>query len=426
MLIQFSVGNFMSFKDIQTFSMLASAINEHEEDNVFSADGKMRLLKSAAIYGANASGKSNLIRALSFVKRFAVDSSTLSQSGEGIPVEKFKLSSETEGEPCLFELIFIYEKVKYRYGFQVNDKRVYREWLYFSPKGQEAKLFEREEQVISLGGSFKEGKGLEEKVRENAAFLSVVAQFNGPVSLKILDWFRGFNIISGLNDVEYGAFARKKLADPKFKPSIMEFLKVADLGIEDAKLIEEIIPFDKLPKEMPDHVRQVFKDSKEILKSNINVAHKKFDKNNKFISFEEFELDASESEGTKKLFYISAPIIDTLNSGKILVIDEMDSRLHPALMKFIVKLFNSPKINKNKAQLIFASHDIGSLTRAMFRRDQIWFAEKDEYGATSLFSLLDYKVRKDASFDKDYLLGKYGAVPILTDPSDIFEEMSDG
>lgn len=417
MLIQFSVSNFLSFKDQVTFSMVASTIKEHYDTNVFEASKKLKLLKSAVIYGANASGKSNLFRAMQFARKFILISSKETQATEEIRVTNFKLSTETESKPSFFEFVFLLEGVQYRYGFEVDKVEVQREWLFYTPKTIEAKLFDREKNNISTGQNFQEGKEFVDKTRKNALFLSVVAQFNGQISTKILGWFKNFNIISGLNDTRYIDYTLRKLEDQNFKNDIIDFLKIADMGIEDFNVEETPLNLGELPKELSERLSRIdIRNPEKIIRTELKTLHKKFNGNGDVSSLVKFDLGKEESEGTKKFFAISGPIIDTLKNGRILAIDEFDSRLHPLLTQFLIRLFNSNIKNPSYAQLIFASHDASFLNKNFFRRDQIWFTEKNALGATDLYSLVEYKketgkIRKDASFSKDYLLGKYGAVP---------------
>jgi AAA15 family ATPase/GTPase len=424
MLIQITIGNFLSFKDPITFSMVASRIKEHENSNVFLLNEKVRLLKSAVIYGANASGKSNFFKAMAFFRNFILTSSKETPATDEIKVTNFKLSTETENKPSLFEIVFLHEGIRYRYGFQVDKKEVHKEWFYYAPKRQEAKLFIREGSNIEIGSYYKEGKGLVEKTRNNALFLSVVAQFNGQISLKIIDWFTKFNIISGLDDINYLPYTVKQAHNDEVKEEILKFLKISDLGIENILIEEEKMNRESLPKDMPDAIKGLFPTG-QILGIKIKFMHRKFDADKNHFSFENFDFGSEESEGTKKLFALSGPLLDTFKNGKILLIDEFDSRLHPLITDFLVKLFNSAE-NRNNAQFIFASHDTNLFRREFFRRDQIWFIEKDKYGASDLYSLVEYimekgKVRHDASYGKDYILGKYGAIPFLGDPKLLFK-----
>ncbi len=410
MLIQFSVGNYLSFKDIMTLSLVASAKKELEKDNAFSATAKLKLLKSAVIYGANASGKSNLIKAMSFFKVFVLNSSKEMQVNEFINIDSFKFSTETENKPSYFEIVFMHENIRYRYGFQVDNNIVHTEWLFYVPKTKEVNLFLREKNDFKIGANFKKGKDLIEKTRPNSLFLSVAAQFNGQIAITILNWLSKLNIISGLDDTNYIHYSINKLQDSTYKALMLDFLKAADLGINDISVLPDGPKRKISPKKTLNFKETIIKEAIESLLT----THNKYDKNNK-ITAKEMLGFINESKGTQKLFSISAPVIDTLKNGKILIVDELDARLHPILTLGIIKLFNSKKANKNNAQLIFSSHDTTMLNRKNFRRDQVWFMEKNKIGATDLYSLIEYKIRKDASFDKDYIAGKYGAIPYLGD-----------
>lgn len=416
MLVQFSVGNFLSFKDVATLSMVASSIKEFGDTNLFKINDKLNLLKSTVIYGANASGKSNLFKGMAFARNFILNSSKETQATEDINITNFKLSVETENMPSFFEFIFIQEGIRYRYGFQVNKTEVCEEWLFYTPKTKEVKLFIREKNTFQCGSSFKESKDLKEKTRKNALFLSVVAQFNGEISTKILTWFTHFHVVSGLNDTNFLPYTLRKLEEETFKDEILRFLKIADLGIENIYLIKKEIDLQKLPADLPEQIKSELVEG--AIQIGVQTSHIKYDKEKNIKSHVKFELDEEESKGTQKFFALSAPIIDTLKNGKILVIDELDARLHPLLTKYLIRLFNSNEHNKFNAQLIFVSHDTNLLNRDLFRRDQIWFTEKNREGATNLYSLVEYKVRKvrkDASFEKDYILGKYGAIPFINE-----------
>ncbi len=412
MLIEFQVGNFLSFKNMVTFSLAASSSkHELDESNTFT-EKKWKLLKSAVLYGANASGKSNLITAMAFLKGMILSSNQTSLENEKIHVIPFKLSTASIDKPSHFEVSFIYEEIKYRYGFELTSTQITREWLFYDFPKLESRLFIRDGDTIQLGPQFKEGKGLMDKTRKNTLFLSVVAQFNGAIALKLINWFKTCNIISGLDDQSYLNYTVSKLKDESFKKEIHSFLLNADLGIKDIAFEQK-----KMPLNMVNKLDPVFlPEFKQVLINNqftqIFTQHDKYDDQNNTIGQEKFNLMGEESKGTVKLFSISAPIIDTLQQGKILIVDELDARLHPLLTRFLVSLFSS-ELNKKNAQLIFSSHDTSLLTNGMFRRDQIWFAEKDKYGASDLYSLAEFQVRKDASYNKDYIMGKYGAIPFI-------------
>lgn len=417
MLIQLKVANFLSIKDEVTFSMVASGIKEHIDTNVFNARKDLKLLKSAGIYGANASGKSNLFQAMKFMRYFILNSSKNMQSGEKIRVERFKLSSETDSKASLFEIIFISDNKRYRYGFEVNQSNVVCEWLYYllPSKKKEEMLFYREDDKYELGKAFTEGKGLESKTRKNALFLSVAAQFNGTISESVVTWFMNLSVVSGLNQ-RYEIMSDLLVEDKKLKNKILEYLRIADMGIEDIVVEKQQVDLETMPKEMHD----IFKTVKTLMENqevptvtSIKMLHKKYDPDNNVISLEQFDMERSESEGTKKLFSLLAPVVNALTLGTILVVDELDSSLHPLITLLIIQLFNSNQYNPLNAQLIFNTHDTNLLSKKTFRRDQIWFAEKNKFGASTLYSLIEFNVRYDASFEKDYLQGRYGSIPFI-------------
>ncbi|KZL50624.1 AAA family ATPase [Nodularia spumigena] len=428
MLIEFSIGNYRSFKDKVTFSMVAANIvakdPKIDENNTFAVDDKLTLLKSAAIYGANASGKSNLAKAISFMKWFMINSSKETQSTEEIGVEPFRLSTETETEPSLFEIVFLLDGKKYRYGFEATQQRVISEWLFYVPNKRETRIFERnfEEstEIFNISKIFK-GGGIDSKTRHNALFLSVAAQFNVEIAEKILDWLtRKLKIISGLDDIS--DYTVSYLAEGNDNRSdIIQLIKKLDLGIREITVKETEIRLNSLP--LPEDTSEELK--KMIVKSGIvkatliKTVHQKFDSQGNHISLELFDLYEHESEGTQKIVSIAGILVDTFKNGDVLIFDEFDARLHPLITKAIVEIFNSQETNYNNAQLIFMTHDTNLLSNKLFRRDQIWFTEKNKYGATDLYSLVEYPIRNDASFENDYIQGKYGAIPFIGNLSQI-------
>jgi uncharacterized protein len=474
-MIEFSVGNYRSFKDVVTFSMVAAPIQqarryelelrseqklnrlEHElelrsemitrmrcalvietsaatkfkleqelsreeerlsellaeideieptiqpedetidRNNVFEIPQDISLLKSAAIYGANASGKSNLVRAISFVRNFVLNSAVGRKVKDRIDTEIYKLSKDTENEPSYFEIIFEIGTTRYRYGFEVDRRSVKSEWLYQTLSTQESELFTREEKAIEVFDNFSEGKELNKKTRDNALFLSVVAQFNGEIATKIIDWFdRTLVVIFDLEDeLEYEGMTDEIMDDDDRRQSLINLVRTLDLGIEDIRIV--LTPFE---------------DVDETFLHEVKIAHWRYDTDNNKLSIEQFDLNNEESAGTQKLYRLSGLLLNLLEDG-----GELDSRLHPLITGAIVKLFNSPKTNPNNAQLIFTTHDTNLLSSNLFWKDQIWFTEKNRYGATDLYSLAEYKIPEQSSFEQDYIAGKYGAVPFIGDLS---------
>jgi len=421
MFIQFTVKNFRSFKDEATLSLVASSIKERLEENTLPVSKNLSLLKSAVIYGKNASGKTNLFQAMHFVKCFILNSSKDTQVSEKIKTERFKLHTGTETQPSVFEIIFIHDQIRYRYGFAVTEKEVKEEWLYYVPKVQELKVFTRTGQNFDLSKHFKSEEQLvrTNRIRPNALLLSVSAQFNGEMAVKIMKWFFAFNCISGINNQGYGSVTLSLAEKEKGKKAILDFLKKADIGIEDFSLTKtKLTEMDKT--NLPTVVAEILENKKEVTRVDIRTVHKKYDSKGKVVGLINFNMGKEESHGTRKFFDLSGPIIDTLLKGKTLVVDELDTQLHPALIRGICELFNSKKLNPQNAQLIFVSHNTNILDKDLLRRDQIWFIEKDQFGASELFSLVEFKdkengrkVRNDASYEKSYLKGIYGAVPCV-------------
>ncbi|WP_013322870.1 AAA family ATPase [Gloeothece verrucosa] len=426
MLIEFSVGNYLSFKDTVTLSMVASEVaakNEKlNENNVFKVDDELSLLKSAAIYGANASGKSNLIKALKFMQNFVINSSRGTQITDPIDVEEFRLSTTTVGKPSFFQIVFYLEEKIYRYGFEVDKNQVISEWLFQTPKIAERKLFERKLNKFKVTKTFNEGEGLTEKTRKNALFLSVASQFNGKISNKILFWFNNIHIISGLHSNRmYRKDAVEYFKDNEYQPHIIKLIKKLDLGINDIKL-ETIKTIEKdfpLWRELPDE--ENYSLLRRLLVANeadvFKTIHKIYDENGNAVSRAIFDMDKNESEGTQKIFAFAGIILDGLKKRKILFIDELDARLHPLMTREIITLFNSNETNFNNAQLIFITHDINLLSCKFFRKEQIWFTEKNKKEATDLYSLVEFNINDEAqnSLKSDYIKGRYGAIPFIGD-----------
>ena len=422
MLIEFTVGNFRSFRDPQTLSLVAAPIKskdpELDENTVIKTAANPDLLTSAAMYGANASGKSNLVQALDFMKRFVMHSLKETKATGGIQVEPFRLHAATVGQPSHFEIVFIEGGKRYRYGFEVTKERVTAEWLFFVPSTREARLFEREGDDITVGSYFKEGRDLEQHTRPNALFLSVVAQFNGPKAQKLVTWFGRLGIISGVDDIGMMPFTLMQLVEGEHSEAIKQLVCRLDLGIGDLQVEKTVRSKPQLPDKMPDEIRQAFltimnaSDADERL--SIHTIHTQYDHEGNPVGQELFELDEHESEGTQKLFSMSGPLLDTLQKGRVLVVDELDARLHPLMTREIISLFNHKATNPNGAQLIFNTQDTNLLDNRLFRRDQIWFVEKDQKGASHLYSLAEFKVRNDKDYERGYIQGRYGAVPYLS------------
>ncbi len=421
MLIEFSVGNFRSFYTPMTLSLLASKLRERgalDHAPIISTIHRWPLLRSTGVLGPNASGKSNLIKALGYMRFLVLESATGFQLGESTRVERFALKKEARTQPAFFQIVFLDEEgVQYRYGFELDEKQIHSEWLYRTRK-REARLFIREGQTFEISSRFaKEERGLEKLTRPNALFLSVLAQFNSPLGGRLLQWFRkNLGVVSGIDDERYLPFTLQRMSeDRSFHRKMVTLLKLADIGIRDVRIESLTVRDTSVPEDMQRFFEFLAQrdgmEVDEITLRRAKMAHTVFSRTSP-VGEIEFDL-TEESAGTQKFFALLGPVIDTLERGSVLAVDEFDARLHPMLTRELIRLFNSPETNPHNAQLIFATHDVSLLGEILLRRDQIWFTEKTRFGETELYSLAEIKERKDASFLKNYLLGRYGAVPYI-------------
>jgi uncharacterized protein len=418
MLVEFTVANFRSFQDAMTLSMVAANLVAKDKtvdtSNLIKTDSEISLLKTAVIYGANASGKSNLLKALLFMKSFMVNSSKESQSTDKIGVEPFKLGLYGETSPSHFELVFIMDGTRYRYGFEADRNRVSAEWLFYVPSSRETSVFSRKDNVIAVSKKF-DAEGIDKRTRNNALYLSVCAQFNVPLAEKILAWVSDkLNVLSGLLDHQYRNYTAGSCDTDANRLRISSLIKALDTGISGITVERNTLGIDSLPSAMPEELKKLItRGSDSFTQVSVKTTHKKYGNDGSFVGEEEFDMDENESDGTQKLFALAGPLLNALNEGEVLLIDELDSRLHPLVTLAIIRLFSEVESNSKNAQLIFVTHDTNLLDKSLFRRDQIWFTEKNRYGATSLYSLAEFKIRNDASFGSDYIKGKYGAIPFI-------------
>lgn len=418
MLVEFTVANFRSFQDAMTLSMVAANLVAKDKtvdtSNLIKTDSEISLLKTAVIYGANASGKSNLLKALLFMKSFMVNSSKESQSTDKIGVEPFKLGLYGETSPSHFELVFIMDGIRYRYGFEADRNRVSAEWLYYVPSSRETSVFSRKDNVIAVSKKF-DAEGIDKRTRNNALYLSVCAQFNVPLAEKILAWVSDkLNVLSGLHDHHYRNYTAGSCDTDANRLRISSLIKALDTGISGITVERNTLGIDSLPSAMPEELKKLItRGSDSFTQVSVKTTHKKYGNDGSFVGKEEFDMDENESDGTQKLFALAGPLLHALKEGEVLLIDELDSRLHPLVTLAIIRLFSEVESNSKNAQLIFVTHDTNLLDKSLFRRDQIWFTEKNRYGATSLYSLAEFKIRNDASFGSDYIKGKYGAIPFI-------------
>ena len=416
MLIEFNVANFRSLHERQTFSLVKARGDELVDSNTFTtqAASEYQLLRSAAIYGPNAGGKSNFLLALGTMQRIVLESATSVQRGDTLPVTPFRLSKESTESPSEFEVSFIVAGVRYQYGFSATADRIHEEWLLAYPKGRPQRWFGREWDAKrqrydwELGSNLVGEKALWQKsTRDNALYLSTAVQLNSEQLQPVYDWFKTALRLTNIGGwcPSYSA----TLCEKGEKSQVMNFLRAADLNIED--ILVEKQPFDvkALPSDMSEHMKDAIADQlkdKKLL--DIKTVHKSIDGDSVTFDFED------ESDGTQKLFSFAGPWLDSLENGYVLFIDELHDNLHPRLVQYLVQLFHSSETNPKNAQLVFTTHETSILNQDVFRRDQIWFCEIDERLASIIYQLTDFSPRKGReNLELSYLSGRYGALPYI-------------
>ena len=402
MILQFSCSNHKSIKEKVTFSTIASTDNTFEE--TLKPYGNMRVLRSAVIYGANGSGKSNFISALEFM-RGLVSESINHQPGQGVFQAPHKLASLDV--PSKYDIQFVKDDIRYAYGFSIVRNSVESEYLYYFPKGRQVKIFERENLEVKEGDKYKNAFDVSLGIlKENRLFLSCAANYTNIKEIEDAFLFFKRDIVvynpHVNNWTEYSINLMQQ--NPEVKRIFVDILNALGTGVKDVKvkLEKTRVSAKDLPSDMPDSLK-AFLSSQDANMIEAKLIYDKF----------ETDLMSEESTGIKKLFEVICPIIDILNNGKILVCDEIETGLHETIVSQIIKLFHGAQKDRF-AQLIFSTHDTSLLDSSLFRRDQIWFTQLDNERATDLYSLIEIKnVRKTENLEKGYISGKYGAIPVL-------------
>lgn len=416
MLIEFRVKNFRSLRDEQVLSLVAAKDKTLQETNTLATEisAAPTLLRSAVIYGANAGGKSNLIKALQYMRGVVAESATVLQPGQTFSVQPFRLDSESGTQPTEFEIIFILDGVRYQYGFALTAQRIVREHLLVYRAFKPQRWFERHYDPESGKDHYEFGSGLkgqknvwESATRPNALFLSMAVQLNSENLRPVFDWFVNqlviFNEITPLSQ----QFSIQMLRKMEGKQAICNFLTAADISIADIDVITRKVPGQAVHFDLVAGKTEV--RSEEMEENELRFHH--VTEQGEAI----FGL-ADESSGTRNLLFLTGPVLDILNKGLTLVVDELDTSLHTLLVRRLVQLFHSPRINTRGAQLLFTTHDTSLLDAdSLFRRDQIWFVEKDREQASSLYGLSDFSPRKNEALERGYLMGRYGGLPFLGD-----------
>lgn len=430
MIVRFSIANFRSIKDTIEVSMQATG-QRGLKNNKFKTQQGLQLLKTGVFYGPNASGKSNILRALKAL-RYLVSSSTGFKPDDQIgPYEPHLLDKQTDKKPVFFEIDFIHHNIQFNYQLAFNDKSVEQETLVAWPNNVKALLFERVQgKPVKYGENYKGArKNIEKMLLPNQLFISKAAE-NNVGSVKIpYHYLRSKIKMFALNEQQPGpgqfmmGYA-KRLAEDKnssFSRRFNKLICALDTGITEVHAKEVDWKQVELPENIPDTIKQSIKKQ---YSHDVKTIHPVFSGKEE-VDKRIFDLD-DESLGTKGLFVLGGIILDALENGDTLVIDEFETNLHPLVTRYLINLFHSPIVNRHNAQLIFATHDATQLSPDTFRRDQVWFTEKDEFGSTQLFRCSDIKhLRLSTPLDKWYLSGKLSGVPIINDADFLIEMQND-
>ena len=401
MLIRFSFKNFKSFKNENCLDMEATSLKEHEYNVTKTENGEY--LKVSAIYGANASGKTNVLQAFDYMKKRILVSD---DSKKNSPIDEENIYSfMINNDPIALEVEILAKNNKiYKYGFEVLKDKIISEWLFEKRVNKFYSIFERESNNVSM----KPNKISElVNIDERTLFLNIYSKIdrNNEDFSNVYDWFVNSTYLD-LGNPNFERFINNRvslkiLSDENYKKELLKFIKTFDSGIDGIKTT-------------PDSIEAV-KSNNGII--DIEVIHKGENGELKALPF------YLESNGTRKMFHLFDFFMDALKNGMVLFVDELDAKLHPLLTRYIINLFHNSDTNKGNGQLIYSTHDTVNLNKETFRRDEIWFAEKDKDGISEIYALSDYileddknagkKVRNDATYNKDYLTGRYGAIPVL-------------
>lgn len=411
MILEFSVKNFLSFKEKVTFSMIANS-NKELNDNYVEIGGN-KVLKSAAIYGANASGKSNLFKILTLVVLMLRSSNSVDINAK-LPLIPFKLDKGSVNKPSEFEIKFILDETRYVYGFIADKDKIYDEYLYYYPNGRETKIFDRTNinEYSYIQKDEKILREIEAKNAQNKFFLATATNWNFDKTKAAYNFLtNGIGTCNNLEILKNMAYKMYETNPDYLKDFAIDFLQKADFNIEDYQISQIDVPGEFLTA-IPEFITKTLPDKPKAYQ--VLFKHKNSDN---YLSIDE------ESLGTQMIFAFIPFLADSLKNKKVLIIDELDKSLHPFLVQYIVEIFNDAEINKNGSQLIFNTHDTNLLDLNILRRDQIWFTEKNsETGESDLYSLSDFSVRKQENVEKGYMLGRYGAVPFIKNDFNLWEE----
>ncbi|GAA0609735.1 ATP-binding protein [Virgibacillus siamensis] len=419
MLVEFSIKNFRSFKDKTTFSMqTAPYLKKHKDTNTFQFPS-MNLLKNAVIFGPNGSGKSNVFEGMATLRDLITNFAA--PKGRGIPKlphQPFKMHDSNENSDTEFEVILHLDKILYQYIVSFNENQINYESLSILKKSKDECLFireyDQEEDTYHywLSSKVNDFRNL---TRKNILYLSILNQFNDTHAINIVNWFlEDLQIVRTNYELKhYGHLLDRLAEDKNLKDNVVRLLRVADYNIIDLELKEK-------RQKIPGFIKEYFEydDEEEFIEyTDVFTVYNRFDSNGELLGATSLHADSFESRGTKKMIIIAVILLDALQRGKTLLMEEFDSAFHLAISKFLMKLFNTKLYNKS-SQFILNTHEVSLLDNDILRVDQIWFVEKDKDNNSDLYSLYDFndandRPRSDITYANDYLKGKFGAYPVI-------------
>lgn len=413
MIVEFRIKNFRSFRDEQVLSFVATKNKPDQISNVIPTGISTipNLLRSTVIYGANASGKSNLIKAIQYM-RAVVTSSATKKPDQPFKKQQFRLDEESESQDSEFEITFLIEGVRHQYGFSLNSERITREYLLVYKSFKPQRWIDRTYNPATQKDEYEPSSFLKgkksiwiESTRHNSLFLSMAVQLNSEMLKPVFEWFSNLVICNELSPLN-AKFSIDMLRSTEGAKEICKFLNSADIDVDHIDIMTKKVPGQSVRFDLSTGQTEV---RREEVEENPLLFHHHTDSAKAAFSIEE------ESEGTRNLLFLAGPILDILKKGLVILIDELDTSLHTLLVRRLVELFHSQSTNKNGAQLIFSTHDTTVLNTDLFTPDQIWFVEKDTGLASNLYALIEFSPRKNEALEKGYLMGRYGALPFFTD-----------
>ncbi|MFN8352839.1 MAG: ATP-binding protein [Spirosomataceae bacterium] len=429
MLLEFKVSNYRSIGNEQTMSLIPAPKQKDHLQNII-AKGRYQALNAISLYGPNGGGKSNILKAMSLLDRL-VHISARTSSTTRLPYDPFLLREGWEDKPTGFEISFVIDESRYRYGLEFTASEIKKEWLFRKSAGREVNLFEREGETIDVSSGYNGSKRIIdaaiEATRVNALFLSTCDMLNVEEAKNIMRWFKHFNMLDGLNideDIRTVSLSESK----GYKDKIRQYLSSLGLGLFDVQITTKDFEESELPTDIPENLRtQLIEKLKDSQSYKVYALHKIYNsEGNPTEKLHSWDFNERESAGTQKAFKLSGPVLWALANGGVLIIDEIEAAMHPIMTLNTIDLFLKKESNPNNAQLIFATHDTNLLSYSTLRRDQICFAEKNKWESTEIYSLSDFvyfgekngefkseKERPDTDKEKRYFEGRYGAIPAL-------------